>query len=336
MNYLDSDVRQRYTGSMARAWRIEFEGAFYHILSRGNEGRGIVGDDTDRRKFLETLGQTAERFDLEIFAYVLMTNHYHLLLRTRQANLSNAMQWFGTAYTRRYNNRHGRTGHLFQGRFKSILVENEAYLMRLSFYIHRNPVRAGLVQRLADYPWSSYKTYAYGRAAPEWLSTGLILAHIQAEDPHKGYREQAQEYIEEEARLWENLRHGVMLGSREFVERIRRKHLPSELETDKPQQRAVARGIGLEELARKAASALGWEDRKFVQGRRLRGDRKLERDLVVYWLWNLGWYNNEEIGRIFGLTSSAVSHCIQAMRNSMEVDGRLRKRCEALNSQCRV
>jgi REP element-mobilizing transposase RayT len=336
MNYLDSDVRQRYTGSMARAWRIEFEGAFYHILSRGNEGRGIVGDDTDRRKFLETLGQTAERFDLEIFAYVLMTNHYHLLLRTRQANLSNAMQWFGTAYTRRYNNRHGRTGHLFQGRFKSILVENEAYLMRLSFYIHRNPVRAGLVQRLADYPWSSYKTYAYGRAAPEWLSTGLILAHIQAEDPHKGYREQAQKYVEEEARPWENLRHGVMLGSREFVERIRRKHLPPELETDKPQQRAVARGIGPEELARRAASALGWEDRKFVQGRRLRGDRKLERDLVVYWLWNLGWYKNEEIGRIFGLTSSAVSHCVQTMRNFVEADGRLRKRCEALYSQCKV
>jgi REP element-mobilizing transposase RayT len=323
-------------GNMARAWRIEFEGAFYHILSRGNEGCGIVGDNTDRRRFVETLGQAAERFDLEIFAYVLMTNHYHLLLRTRQANLSNAMQWFGTAYTRRYNNRHGRTGHLFQGRFKSILVENDAYLMRLSFYIHRNPLRAGLVQRLADYPWSSYKAYAYGRAAPEWLSTGLILAHIPAEDPHKGYREQAQEYVAEEARLWENLRHGVMLGSREFVERIRREHLPSELETEKPQQRAVARGFGPEELARRAAAALGWEYLELRQGRRFRGERKLERDLVVYWLWNLGWYKNEEIGRIFGLTSSAVSHCVQAMRNSMEADGRLRRRFEALNSQFKV
>jgi REP element-mobilizing transposase RayT len=321
---------------MARAWRIEFEGAFYHILSRGNEGRGIVADDADRKRLLEVIRQTSERFDLEIFAYVLMTNHYHLLLRTRQANLSNAMQWFGTTYTRRYNNRHSRTGHLFQGRFKSILVENDAYLMRLSFYIHRNPVRAGLVRRLADYPWSSYKTYAYGRAAPDWLSTGLILSQIQAQDPHKGYREKAQEYVAEEARLWENLRHGVMLGSREFVERIRRKHLPAELETGKPQQRAVARGTGPEELARRATAALGWEDRKFTQGRRLRGDRKLERDLVVYWLWNLGCYKNEEIGRIFGLTSSAVSHCVQAMRNSLEADGRLRKLCEALNSQCKV
>jgi REP element-mobilizing transposase RayT len=323
-------------GHMARAWRIEFEGAFYHILSRGNEGRVIVGDDADRKRLLEAIGQAAERFDLEIFAYVLMTNHYHLLLRTRQANLSNAMQWFGTTYTRRYNNRHGRTGHLFQGRFKSILVENEAYLMRLSFYIHRNPLRAGLVQRLADYPWSSYKAYAYGRAAPEWLSTGLILARMPAEDPHKGYREKAQAYVAEEARLWENLRHGVMLGSREFVERIRREHLPSELETDMPQQRAVARGIGPEELARRAAAALGWEDLKFAPGRRLRGDRKLERDLVVFWLWNLGWYKNEEIGRVFGLTSSAVSHCAQTVRGSMEADGRLRRRCEALNSQCKV
>lgn len=321
---------------MARPWRIEFEGALYHVLSRGNEGRDIAGDDADRKRLLETIGQTAERFDIDILAYALMPNHYHLLLRTRQANLSKAMQWFGTAYTRRYNNRYQRSGHLFQGRFKSILVENDVYLLRLSFYIHRNPVRAGLAERLADYPWSSYKAYAYGRAAPGWLSTSLILSRVQGGDPHKIYREKAKEYVSEEARLWEDLRHGIILGSREFVQKIRSEHLSAGLEIDKPQQKAVAKSIGVEELARRAAAALGWEGRKFIQGRRLRGDRKLERDLVVYWLWNLGWYKNEEIGRIFGLTSSAVSHCVLTMRNSMEADGRLRKRCEALNSQCEV
>ena len=97
----------------------------------------------------------SERFEIDVFAYVLMGNHYHILLRTRRANLKKAMHWFGTTYTQRFNRRHSRSGHLFQGRYKSIIVQNDAYLLQLSYYIHRNPLRAGLVKRLADYRWSS-------------------------------------------------------------------------------------------------------------------------------------------------------------------------------------
>ncbi|MCK4469982.1 MAG: transposase, partial [Desulfobacterales bacterium] len=109
---------------MGRQWRIEFAGAFYHILSRGNESRDIFYDDEDRRLFLDTLAEMSERFDSNIYAYVLMDNHYHLLLRTNLPNLSKAMQWVGPTYTRRFNNRHSRSGHLFQGRYKSIIVQN--------------------------------------------------------------------------------------------------------------------------------------------------------------------------------------------------------------------
>ena len=118
------------------------------MLARGNEGRPIFVDDRDRSRFLDLLAETAERFDLAVFAYVLMGNHYHLLLRTRLPNLSKAMQWLGVSYTSRFNRRHSRSGHLFQGRFKSILVQDEAYMLRLSCYIHRNPVRAGLIAPL--------------------------------------------------------------------------------------------------------------------------------------------------------------------------------------------
>ena len=158
---------------MGRAWRIEFEGAFYHVLSRGNEKRDIFFDDDDRRQFLDTVGEMSGRFIVDIFAYVLMDNHYHLLLRTMRANLSKAMQWFGTTYTRRFNNRHSRSGHLFQGRYKSLIIENDAYLTQLSCYIHRNPLRAGIVKRLADYRWNSYKVYAYGNKA------GGTLCHFE-------------------------------------------------------------------------------------------------------------------------------------------------------------
>lgn len=160
---------------MSRPWRIEYEGALYHLLSRGNERSDIFINDKDRAGFLDAVGQMSERFDIDIFAYLLMDNHYHLLVRTRQANLKRAMQWFGSTYTQRFNRRHFRSGHLFQGRYQSIIIQNDAYLLQLSYYNHRNPLRAGIVRRLASYRWSSYNAYAYGRKTPNWLSTDMIL-----------------------------------------------------------------------------------------------------------------------------------------------------------------
>jgi putative transposase len=147
---------------MARPWRIQYAGAYYHVLSRGNAGRDVFRDDVDRKVFLETLGETCDRFGVEVYAFVLMTNHYHFLLQTGAANLSRAMQWFGVTYTRRFNSRHFRRGHLFQGRFKSILVESDAYVVELSCYIHRNPLRAGMVKSGSGTSCSSI----YGREAP--------------------------------------------------------------------------------------------------------------------------------------------------------------------------
>jgi putative transposase len=162
---------------MARAWRIEYKGALYHVLSRGNERQDIVGTDEDRKLFLGTVGEMAERFALDIFAYVLMDNH-HLLFRTNRANLCRSMQGFGATYTKRFNLRHNRSGHLFQGRFKNMLVQNDAYLLQLSYYIHRNPLRAGMVRRVVDYKWSNHRAYAYGKSDQNWLNTKVILGQF--------------------------------------------------------------------------------------------------------------------------------------------------------------
>jgi REP element-mobilizing transposase RayT len=146
-------------------------------------------EDDDRQLFLDTLAEISDRFEVDICAFVLMGNHYHLLLRTRWPNLSKAMHWLGVTYTNRFNLRHGRSGHLFQGRFKSMLVQNDAYLLQLSCDIHRNPLRAGRVQRPADYRWSSYRAYAYGQRTPPWLHTKLILSQLKyTVDPHQAYR----------------------------------------------------------------------------------------------------------------------------------------------------
>jgi REP element-mobilizing transposase RayT len=293
---------------MGRAWRIEFEGALYHVLSRGNERRDIFFDDDDRRRFLDTLGDMAQRFAIDVLAYVLMDNHYHLLLRTARANLSRAMQWLGVTYTNRFNARHSRSGHLFQGRFKNMLVQNDAYLLQLSYYIHRNPLRAKMVERLADYRWSSYRAYAYGQRAPEWLDTERILSQlVNSADRRKAYRENTQKYAKEESRLWENLRHGFILGEKRFVVEIKKKFLPQTAHRDIPQQRLLIKAVDLDPILAKTARFLGCDLDGFKKAARVSSRRVLDRDLLLYAVWQLGVRTNSELGAIFGMTGSAVS-----------------------------
>jgi putative transposase len=154
---------------MARPIRVEFPGAVYHVMARGNERREIYRDDRDRRRFLDTLGQAAEQYGLRVYAYRLMPNHYHLLVGTPRGNLSRALGWVQATYTARFNARHRRRGHLFQGRFKAQLVEADEYGRWLVEYIHLNPVRprrrGARIPRerateLARYEWSSHRDYA--------------------------------------------------------------------------------------------------------------------------------------------------------------------------------
>jgi putative transposase len=165
---------------MPRKARVEFPGAVYHLLDRGDRREAIFHDDADWEQFLATLGQTCERTGWRVRAFVLMTNHYHLLVETPQPNLVAGMRWFQTAYTVRFNRRHRLSGHLFQGRYKSVVVDPEerGYFATLSDYIHLNPVRARMIslqQRLFDYRWSSYRFYAAKTGRPAWFEPQRVL-----------------------------------------------------------------------------------------------------------------------------------------------------------------
>jgi REP element-mobilizing transposase RayT len=317
---------------MARAWRIEFEGALYHALSRGNEQQDIFWDDKDHRTFLTCLGRMSERFEIDIFAYVLMGNHYHLLFRTNRANLSNAMQWLGGTYTRRFNNRHKRSGHLFQGRFKSIIVQNDAYLVQLSCYIHRNPLRAGMVQRLADYAWSSYPAYAYGKTHPSWLNRGVILSRFGTRQPHRLYREKVQQYSQEESRLWEDLYHGLCLGTHAFVKSLESTFLQKEPHSEIPQQGRVLKSRNPKALLQKAASILDCNPNAYKQSLRISEQHREKRDLLIYLLWESGLYKNREIGELLGLTYSSVSRRAAIISARLSKDNRFRQHVETLKS----
>ncbi|MBL7218882.1 MAG: transposase [Phycisphaerae bacterium] len=158
--------------------RIQFPGALYHVMSRGNEKRPIVRDDIDRAKRVDWLRRTVEIYGWRLHAFALMTNHEHLFVETPEPNLSAGMQYLGGSYTSYFNWRYKRSGHLFQGRFKAHLVQSEGYFREVSRYIHLNPVRAGIVTRPQDYQWSSYSGYAQARRAVAWVYYDRVLAEF--------------------------------------------------------------------------------------------------------------------------------------------------------------
>lgn len=264
----------------------------------------------DKKCFLEVLGEMSKRFEIKVCAYVLMDNHYHLLLQTMNANLSKAMQWLGATYTRRFNLKNGLSGHLFQGRFKSIVVGNEEYLMRLSLYIHRNPLRAKMVERLADYRWSSYSSYAYGRKSPEWLEKKILMRKISGKNiktKQQAYRRKVQNYSDENKKIWEDVFNGLLYGTEKFIEEIRSKYLSESTDKEKPQQKKIKKARNPEQLLIQASKELKINLEEIRNNKRILAKNKDKRDLLIYFYWDGGRYTNKEIGELFNLGYSSIS-----------------------------
>ena len=206
---------------MARPLRIEYEGAVYHITSRGNAGDNVYTSDSDRALFLKVLGQTVERYRWLCHAYCLMSNHYHLLIETPEPSLSRGMRHLNGVYTQSFNRAHRRMGHIFQGRFKAILFEKESHLLEVARYIVLNPVRAGMAKHPRDSPWSSYRA-TVGEAQPlPFLSLDWLLEQFGSR------RRQAvlayREFVREgnDTPLWDQLQGGALLGTEAFIEQMK-------------------------------------------------------------------------------------------------------------------
>lgn len=207
---------------MARPLRIEYEGAVYHVTSRGNAKKRIFKDDIDRDKFLETLSIVVNRFNWLCHAYCLMDNHYHLLIETPEANLSRGMRQLNGVYTQSYNRRHKKTGHIFQGRYKAVLVEKENYLLELSRYVVLNPVRAGITEKPEHWKWSSYSATAGIKKTPHYLTVDWILGQFGSirRKAEKQYKEFVLSGIKEES-PWKKLKGQILLGEGEFIEKFK-------------------------------------------------------------------------------------------------------------------
>jgi putative transposase len=229
---------------MARPLRLEFPDALYHVTCRGNEQRAIFRSDRDRKAFLGFLAETVRRFGWSITAWVLMTNHFHLVFQTPQPNLSQGMHWFNSAYVGWFNRVHKRSGHLYQGRFKAFLVEKEAYFAEVLRYVVLNPVRAHMVERPEDYKWSSYRATAGLDAAPDWLDLGSVLPffHPELKDAQEDYQEFVSAKIDGEDCLWDKLTNRIFLGTETWIKDMRKIVETKPRSTDHPRaQRAVGR-----------------------------------------------------------------------------------------------
>lgn len=175
---------------MARPQRVIFENAYYHVMNRGAGRENIFCDEQDKQMFIETLSEACQQYKIEVHAYCLMDNHYHILIKTPEANISRAMRHLNGVYTQRYNRKHGTDGALFRGRYKAILVDSDAYLLHLSKYIHLNPLSARMVEALEAYPWSSYLAYIGKKPAGEWLVRDEVYAQLtHKQDKAKRYHE---------------------------------------------------------------------------------------------------------------------------------------------------
>ncbi|NIS78934.1 MAG: hypothetical protein GTO14_01630 [Anaerolineales bacterium] len=311
---------------MARPLRIAFPGAFYHITSRGNEQKAIFKSKRDREKFLEYLESATERYDALIHVYCLMDNHYHLLMETPSANLAQIMRHINGAYTTYVNTKRKRVGHLFQGRYKAILVEIDEYAKELSRYIHLNPVRAGMVDRPEAYPWSSYLFYIGERKAPEWLHRAFILGYFGEKDSLAQKRYQAfvdallgQEYKSP----LKDVVSSTLLGSGGFISHIKETFLSDERpHKDLPALKELAPRVSIQDI-------FNIIDESFSN------NAKLARNVKMYLCQKYTAKKLKDIGSHFAIGESGVSQACRRARQWMENDKKLRREIEKLEKKIR-
>ena len=276
---------------MARPLRIEYAGALYHVTSRGNAQESIYRNDEDRKKFLTILSNTCERYNWYCHAYCLMDNHYHLLFETNTPTLSKGMQYLNGTYTQFFNRAHKRAGHVYQGRFKGILVEKESYLLELSRYIVLNPVRARMVRMAKDWPWSSYRATAGLSQAHSCMTTDWILAVFskQRQRAQQHYRDFVKQGRNQPA-PWENLQNQIYLGSSAFVDDMQSRLDPEQSLKDIPKKQKLTPIKPLDYFQR----------------------RYLGRNEAMAKAYLSGHYTLESVGAHFGLSYTAVSRAVKS------------------------
>ncbi len=315
---------------MARPLRVEYPGAFYHVMNRGNAGEDVFINQRDKEKFTEYLAKLVERFSIIIHTYCLMSNHYHLLLETPLPNLSLAMQWLNVSYAAYHNRKRNRSGHVFQGRFKSLLVDADEYLKHLSRYIHLNPVRANIVKRPEAYRWSSYTAFIGKTQPPEWLETEWLLWSFAKKK--KVARMKYTAFVDEvDSKTLENpaknLVGGFILGDSDFVNWVKETFLSARNDEDEiPQLKRLKPRTSLNAIVQAVSGSFG-SSRKHICEKGRKGN--WARDIAIYLARDLSGLTGRELGDFFGISAPGITvrynHVAREMKRDRKVGGQLEK-----------
>lgn len=275
---------------MARPLRIEFAGALYHVTARGDRQEDIFSDDRDRFVLLDILSQVCRRFVVSCHAYCLMSNHYHLVLETAEPNLARALRHLNGVYTQRFNNRHNRVGHVFQGRYKAILVDRDSYYLEAVRYVLLNPVRAKIVARAHDWPWSSYRAVVGRSRAIHGLDVNKLLSCFGTtlEAARPAFERFVDEGIAQRS-LWTNLVGQIFLGEQSFVERMQGIVLAGGASNEVPRSQRHGRAVSLAEFQR----------------------RHHDRDQAMASAYASGQYTMKAIAQHFGVHYVTVSRAVR-------------------------
>lgn len=316
---------------MARAYRLQGEGLLYHITSRGDGRKDIFHNDTDCVKFIEYLKAVKDKYKVYVYAYCLMANHYHLLLETSQPNISRAMQQLNTAYTVYYNVKRGKTGHLFQGRYKSVLVDKDNYLLELTRYIHLNPVKAKIVDSPEKYPWSSYNEYIK-TIRDGMVDKDLLFRYLKINSA--GYKKFVLEGIGKKLDPFADIYGGFILGKETFVKDIFRQ-IKEQVKSEEFAYKGKVMGevepaAIVEAVAKKhnTSSEILYKAKK---------KSFLARKLAIYLLKKHSSLTNKEIGEMFGLTHhTAVGKVSQSVERLVAWDRGVARSIKSTISHFRV
>ncbi|MCK4622412.1 MAG: transposase [Desulfuromonadales bacterium] len=314
---------------MTRPLRIQYPGAFYHVTNRGNERKAIFKDDKDRYTFIDLLSRSLEVYSVNLYSFVLMNNHFHLLVETPLGNLSQFMRHFNISYTSAFNRRHHRTGHLYQGRYKSVLIDSDTYLSMVSRYIHLNPVKVGRIKmmpvseqlkQLWNYKWSSLPGYVSQEERWGFIDYTVGLEDFGGDTPQgrNSYKKQITTDLEEELPIKEHIVAQSVLGNDDFVQRIKSTYLDSKSHREQPALAKVHKYVA-EDVIIDIVCKISGESRD----RLLRKTCPL-RQMTMDLLYRLGGLTNPEIGKLLGLDYSTISQGRKRFRQRIEKDEEMR------------
>jgi len=318
---------------MSRPLRIQYPDAWYHVMNRGRRGEKIFLTKEDYWSFIDLLKELNEVFSVKVAAYCLMSNHYHLLIQTPDANLSRSMRHLNALYTQRYNKRHSCDGQLFRGRYKSIVVESDSYALELVRYIHRNPLESGLVNNLEKYQWSTHKIYLSDAKKWKWLHKDYILKLFSKSKPEsiRLYKQFVlKETPEEINQIFSRKNLPAVFGSKSFVDRIKDKFFNLESLEEIPETKRLAPAI--DKIKYAVCKTYNIKDTELYVTRR--GYFNEPRNVAVYLIRYLRNDTLKQVGEQFGIEKySTVSSIIERVKYEMKADKRLKKRIQDLSEK---